>query len=164
MRTATLNANGIDIAYDAFGDEDDRPLVLVMGLGAQRLAWADEVCDDLAAAGRYVVRFDNRDVGDSTHFAELGPPTVFDVLRGRPPYRLEDMAEDLIGLLDALSIEAADVQQRSGRQHACRARAQDSRERARSADEIVGACGASRRSAIGARRRRAGSTAERVTS
>ena len=109
MRTATVHANGIDIVYDAFGDEGDRPLVLVMGLGAQRLAWADEICDDLAAAGRYVIRFDNRDVGESTHLTALGPPTVIDVLRGRPPYRLEDMAEDLIGLLDALSIDAADV-------------------------------------------------------
>jgi pimeloyl-ACP methyl ester carboxylesterase len=109
MKTATVHANGINIAFDAFGDDADPPVVLVMGLGTQRLAWSDEFCEQLADAGRYVIRFDNRDVGESTHFPELGLPTLLDVIRGRPPYTLDDMADDLIGLLDALSIHAAHI-------------------------------------------------------
>src|SRR4051812_35646682 len=109
MRTATVHANGIDIAYDAFGDEADAAVVLVMGLGTQRIAWADEFCEELAAAGRFVVRFDNRDVGESTHLPQFGNPTLLDFRRRRPPYRIEDMADDLIGLLDALAVDAADV-------------------------------------------------------
>jgi pimeloyl-ACP methyl ester carboxylesterase len=109
MKTAKVHANGVDIAYDAFGDEADEPIVLVMGLGAQRIAWTDEVCEDLSAAGHYVIRFDNRDVGESTHFSELGSPSLVDLLRRRAPYQLDDMADDLVGLLDALSLDAADV-------------------------------------------------------
>ncbi len=109
MRTGIVHANGIDIAYDAFGNEAHPPVVLVMGLGTQRLAWSDDFCEELAAAARHVIRFDNRDVGESTHLPELGRPTLLDMARRRAPYGLEDMADDLVGLLDALSIEAAHV-------------------------------------------------------
>jgi pimeloyl-ACP methyl ester carboxylesterase len=105
----TVRANGIDLAYDTFGDAADPPLVLVMGLSAQRLAWSDEFCAGLAAAGRHVVRFDNRDVGESTHLHDLGAATLLDVVRRRPPYRLDDMADDLVGLLDGLGIDTAHV-------------------------------------------------------
>jgi pimeloyl-ACP methyl ester carboxylesterase len=109
VRTGKVLANGIEIAYDTFGDATDPAVLLIMGLATQRIAWPDEVCEELAAAGRFVVRFDNRDVGESTHLPELGEPTLGDIARRRSPYRLEDMAADTLGLLDALGIDSAHV-------------------------------------------------------
>jgi pimeloyl-ACP methyl ester carboxylesterase len=102
----TVPANGIEIAYETFGDRADPPVVLVMGLGTQMLAWPDELCEDLAARGHHVVRFDNRDVGASTHFRGVRAPHVASVIskRRRPPYTLDDMAKDCLGLLDALEL------------------------------------------------------------
>jgi pimeloyl-ACP methyl ester carboxylesterase len=103
-------ANGIHIAYDAFGNRADPAVVLVMGLATQRLAWADEFCEELADAGRFVVRFDNRDAGESTHFYEYGEPTLVDLVRRRPhPYGIDDMADDVIGLIDALGLGTVHV-------------------------------------------------------
>ncbi len=101
-------ANGIEIAYETFGDPSAVPIVLVMGLGTQMLAWPDEFCEDLVAQGHFVVRFDNRDVGASTHFDDVSPPNVARVAlrREKPPYRIKDMAEDVVGLLDALELDA----------------------------------------------------------
>ena len=101
-------ANGIEIAYESFGDPSGVPLVLVMGLGTQMIAWPDEFCEDLVAQGHYVVRFDNRDVGASTHFDDITPPNVARVAlrREKPPYRIRDMAQDVIGLLDALGLDS----------------------------------------------------------
>jgi pimeloyl-ACP methyl ester carboxylesterase len=103
--------NGIDIAYETFGDPSQPPLLLVMGLGAQMLAWPEDLCRQLADAGHHVIRFDNRDVGLSTHFRDVAPPRLRDVLlrRRRPPYTIEDMADDAVGLLDVLGIERAHV-------------------------------------------------------
>jgi pimeloyl-ACP methyl ester carboxylesterase len=100
-------ANGIEIAYETFGDPNDPPMLLVMGLGTQMLAWPDELCEDLAARGYWVIRFDNRDVGASTHLSHLPLPKLSRVVlrRERPPYRIRDMAQDAIGLLDALEID-----------------------------------------------------------
>ena len=107
MPSAVVPVNGIQIAYDTFGDRADPPVVLVMGLATQRLAWADEFCETLAGTGRFVVRFDNRDVGESTHFHDHGSPSLLDiVLRRRPAYRIDDMADDVVGLLDALDLGA----------------------------------------------------------
>jgi len=72
MRAA---ANGIEIAYESFGSPEGRPLLLIMGLGAQLIQWDDEFCELLAEQGHHVVRFDNRDVGLSTHLHDLGVPT-----------------------------------------------------------------------------------------
>jgi pimeloyl-ACP methyl ester carboxylesterase len=106
MDVMRVNANGIDIAYETFGDPAAPPLVLVMGLGTQMLGWPDQFCRDLAAAGFYVVRFDNRDIGQSTHLDGLDVPNVIRVaLRRRPPpYRIEDMATDTVAFLDALGL------------------------------------------------------------
>ena len=100
-------ANGIEIAYETFGDPSAPPMLLVMGLGTQMLGWPDEFCEDLAARGHYVIRFDNRDVGASTHLSDLPLPKLSRVAvrRERPPYRIRDMAQDVIGLLDALGID-----------------------------------------------------------
>lgn len=99
-------ANGIEIAYETFGDRGAPPLVLVMGLGTQMLAWPDELCADLAERGHFVVRFDNRDCGASTHLHGVRAPHVAEVVarRRRPPYTVDDMADDTIGLIDALEL------------------------------------------------------------
>ena len=108
-RIQTAAANGIELAYETFGQPSDPAIVLVMGLGTQMLAWPDRLCEELAAGGRYVVRYDNRDVGLSTHLDDVAPPDIKAVAlrRRRPAYRIEDMAEDLRGLLDALGVDAA---------------------------------------------------------
>jgi len=112
-RSGVVPANGMQIAFDAFGDPGDRPLLLVMGLGAPMLAWRPEMCALLAGRGFYVIRFDNRDVGRSTHLRDAPPPDVMAALtRGdvsSASYSLDDMAEDGFGLLDALDLPAAHV-------------------------------------------------------
>lgn len=102
----TLPANGIEIAYETFGERGAPPIVLVMGLGTQMLAWPDELCEDLAQRGHFVVRFDNRDVGASTHFKGVRAPSVAALLakRARPPYTLDDMADDCLALIDGLDL------------------------------------------------------------
>ena len=113
---AVAAANGIELTYDTFGERRDPPLLLIMGLGAQMVAWDEEFCGQLAARGYWVIRFDNRDVGRSTRLDAAGVPNVGqlfqDALQGKPvtaPYTLRDMARDAIGLLDALTIETAHV-------------------------------------------------------
>jgi pimeloyl-ACP methyl ester carboxylesterase len=103
-------ANGIEIAYEEFGDRSDPTVLLIMGLGVQMLGWDEELCLMLAARGFRVVRFDNRDVGHSMRF-EGGPSAnVIAALAGDLSsviYRLEDMADDCAGLLDHLGVSAA---------------------------------------------------------
>lgn len=110
-------ANGIELAWDSFGDPDAPPLLLIMGLGAQMVAWDDAFCARLAEAGGHrVIRFDNRDIGHSTHLSHLGIPDIqalmLQAMAGKPlavPYTLRDMADDCIGLLDALGIDRAHI-------------------------------------------------------
>ncbi len=111
-----VRVNGVELAWDSFGDPKARPLLHIMGLGLQMIAWDDDFCGALAARGFYVVRFDNRDAGLSTSFDAWGDPNplaVFDELRKKhpvtPPYRLADLADDAAGLLDALGLRAAHV-------------------------------------------------------
>ena len=113
---AQLTANGITIEYDAFGDRGGRPLLLVMGLGAQMTRWRPEFCGLLADEGHYVIRFDNRDTGLSHKFHEAGVPNMAQIFMqaqaGEPvsaPYTLDDMADDAVGVLDALEIDRAHV-------------------------------------------------------
>lgn len=112
MQPSTVASNGIEIAYETFGAPGDRPLLLVMGLGAQMLAWHPELCAALAAEGFFVVRYDNRDAGLSTHLHDAPVPNLDAARRGdlsSAAYRLEDMAEDAVGLLEALSLQGAHV-------------------------------------------------------
>jgi pimeloyl-ACP methyl ester carboxylesterase len=110
-------ANGVELAWDSFGDPDAPPLLLIMGLGAQMVAWDDAFCARLAEAGGHrVIRFDNRDIGHSTHLSHLGIPDIqalmLQAMAGKPlavPYTLRDMAADCIGLLDALGIDRAHI-------------------------------------------------------
>jgi pimeloyl-ACP methyl ester carboxylesterase len=113
---AQLRANGIQLEYDTFGQRSGRPLLLVMGLGAQMIHWRAEFCELLAAAGHYVIRFDNRDVGRSEKLDAAGVPNVAELLPRAlageavsAPYSLDDMADDAWALLDALDIEAAHI-------------------------------------------------------
>ena len=102
----------VELAYDTFGDPSSRPMLLIMGLGAQMIKWKDEFCQAIASKGRYVIRFDNRDVGLSTKFDDAGVPDVVSLMQGNPvetPYKLKDMAADAVGLLDVLGIKSADV-------------------------------------------------------
>ena len=113
---ANVQANGIRIEYDTFGDRSGRPLLMVMGLGAQMIHWRAEFCEQLADAGHYVVRFDNRDVGLSSKLEAAGLPDMAAIMgqmaAGQPisaPYSLDDMADDAFGLLDALDIPSAHI-------------------------------------------------------
>jgi pimeloyl-ACP methyl ester carboxylesterase len=116
----TVQANGIELAYDSYGDENDETILLIAGLGTQMIRWTGPFCEELAARGYRVLRFDNRDAGCSTHFRHCPPPD-FGALAAalmageRPdvPYSLHDMATDAIGLLDVFSVGRAHVVGRS---------------------------------------------------
>ena len=110
----TAASNGIELYYETFGDPDDPPLLLVNGLGGQLLSWDVPFCEGLVDRGFFVIRYDNRDVGLSTHFdVELDVmAAILGLFAGEPadaPYLLSDMAADGIGLLDHLGIDRAHV-------------------------------------------------------
>lgn len=114
--SAIVKTNGMEIVYDIFGNPDKPPVLLIVGLGQQMIAWDEEFCAQIAARGYRVIRFDNRDTGLSTKLDEAGVPNmavVFEAMvEGKPvdsPYSLLDMAEDAVGLLDTLGIESAHV-------------------------------------------------------
>ncbi|WP_324598395.1 alpha/beta hydrolase, partial [Accumulibacter sp.] len=113
---AFVRANGIEICYQSLGDPGAPAILLIMGLGMQLVAWPDAFCIGLVERGFRVVRFDNRDAGHSTRIDwRQRPAVLLAVVRGvlglavPSPYRLSDMADDAVGLLDALEIEAAHV-------------------------------------------------------
>jgi pimeloyl-ACP methyl ester carboxylesterase len=105
-------ANGIELEYDTFGDPGNPAMLLIMGLGMQMLAWRPEFCQLFADRGFFVIRYDNRDVGLSTKIEEAGTPDLMALMAGdysSAGYKLDDMADDAVGLLDALGIERAHV-------------------------------------------------------
>ena len=113
---AEAKANNISIEYETFGNPSSPPILLVIGLGAQLIYWDEVFCRRLSDAGLYVIRFDNRDSGLSTKIDEAGIPDMMDVIgklmagqKITPPYTIEDMAADAVGLLDALKIERAHI-------------------------------------------------------
>jgi pimeloyl-ACP methyl ester carboxylesterase len=106
----TAAVDGIEIVYEAFGDEADPVMLMIMGLGIQMLGWDEELCRMLAGRGFHVVRFDNRDVGRSTKVGGGPRPDLMALAAGDPSsasYTLADMADDAVGLLDHLGAEAA---------------------------------------------------------
>jgi pimeloyl-ACP methyl ester carboxylesterase len=105
-------ANGIELCYQEMGDPDGEPLLLVMGLATQMIAWDEDFCAMLAERGFRVVRFDNRDIGRSTRSKAAGVAGKLDMVlgrRGTAPYLLRDMAADTFGLMDHLGIDSAHV-------------------------------------------------------
>jgi pimeloyl-ACP methyl ester carboxylesterase len=106
----------VDIEYETFGSPDDPAVLLVAGFVVQLTSWDAEFCSRIADGGRYVIRFDNRDCGLSTKLdgvpadwqgalqASLSGGAMPDV-----PYTLTDMANDCVGLLDALGVDAAHI-------------------------------------------------------
>jgi pimeloyl-ACP methyl ester carboxylesterase len=107
-------ANGIDICYEIFGDPNAEPMLLIMGLGAQMVLWDDDFCERLAARGFRVIRFDNRDIGKSSKLQGGKRLTPLELLKLRflripvaAPYKLRDMAQDTVGLMDVLGIKSA---------------------------------------------------------
>jgi len=102
---------GITLCYETFGDPADPTALLVMGLGTQMVAWHADFCSDLAAQGLHVVRFDNRDVGRSTHVGGRPPSTLQILLRSARAarYDLGDMAQDAVALLEELELGPAHV-------------------------------------------------------
>jgi len=95
-------ANGIYIEYETMGDPESRPLLLIGGLSDQLIYWEDDLWTDLAARGHFIIRFDNRDAGLSTKCDGSA-------VKKDPPYTLTDMADDAVGLLDTLGINAAHI-------------------------------------------------------
>ncbi|MBB5747866.1 alpha/beta fold hydrolase [Micrococcus sp. TA1] len=98
MAERMIQAGGIELCTEAFGDPVDPPLLLVMGLGASMLWWDEGFCRLLADGGRFVIRYDHRDTGRSVAY----PP-------GRPRYTGQDLVDDAVGVLDAYGLPAAHV-------------------------------------------------------
>ncbi len=112
MPEQLVHIGPVELCYEEFGAVGDPVVLLIMGLGTQMLAWRAEFCEQLAAEGFRVIRFDNRDVGRSTHFSDHRAPSARELLLRRPKdpaYTLDDMADDAAGLLAALEVEAAHV-------------------------------------------------------
>lgn len=111
-----VKSNGIHLEYESFGPEDRETVLLIMGLGAQLTMWPVELCEELVSRGYRVIRYDNRDVGLSHKFDDLGMPdmaAIFGALMAgktaTAPYALDEMAKDAVGLLDALGIRQAHI-------------------------------------------------------
>lgn len=111
-----VEANGITIAYESLGNPENETILLIAGTGMQLTTWPSELCDKLVQAGYQVLCFDNRDVGLSTKMTDAPPlnwPAIIQALQnGEPapiPYTVDDMAQDAVTLLDALSIPKAHI-------------------------------------------------------
>lgn len=93
-----IKTDGAELATESFGVVTDRAVILIMGATASLLWWPDALCQSLADRGYFVIRYDNRDTGQST----TQPP-------GPPAYSVEDMAADLIAVMDGYGIARADI-------------------------------------------------------
>ena len=105
-----IEVGDVTLCYETFGDPSDPAMLLIMGLGTQMVGWHEDFCRRLASEGFHVIRFDNRDIGRSTHLRHLKPPTTLQLLtrsKSAAGYTLDDMADDAAGLLEGLGIEAA---------------------------------------------------------
>lgn len=109
-------ANGVEIEVDVQGPEHGEPLLLIMGLAMQRVAWPEGLIEQLVARGFRVITFDNRDIGLSTRFEQAGVPNMAKIaalrligVRAALPYSLPDIADDAAALLDHLGIDSAHV-------------------------------------------------------
>lgn len=114
MNVNLASLGHVTLAYQTFGNQNDTAVVLIMGLGAQMIAWPDKLCHALAQKGYFVVRFDNRDIGQSSRFPPKSRVSLLsNALRFRlglpvyTPYTLHDMARDTVALMDYLNIPEA---------------------------------------------------------
>lgn len=112
----TVESNNIEIYYETKGDPKGVPLLLIMGLGSQMVRWTEKFLSEFVSRGFYLILFDNRDVGLSTHIDEASLPNLAEIFQdvavGNKPnvaYDLDDMADDTAGLLDALGLERVHV-------------------------------------------------------
>lgn len=109
-----VEANGLSLCVETRGNPEGEPVLFIMGLGAQMTLWPEALLDQYADEGYYVIRFDNRDIGLSSHLKDRleGHPVAM-MARSRvglpipAPYTLKDMAADAIGVLDALGLQRA---------------------------------------------------------
>ena len=111
-KARNVGPSHLDIAYERLGDPTSPPVLLIMGLGAQLVGWPDGFCDELLSRNLHVIRFDNRDVGESTHLHDTPPPNFMAAIAGdtsSAAYTLSAMAADTAGLLDALDLDSAHV-------------------------------------------------------
>jgi pimeloyl-ACP methyl ester carboxylesterase len=111
-----VSANGIGIEVDDQGLPGGEPVLLIMGLGMQLVGWPEELVQMLVSRGLRVVRFDNRDIGLSQHFDHLGMPNLAIAgiryslhLKVRSAYGISDMADDALGVMDALGLRSAHI-------------------------------------------------------
>lgn len=91
-----IRTNGVELCTESFGKSHDTPIILIMGATASMIWWDSDFCQQLSQQGFYVIRYDNRDVGQSTTYAP-----------GEPPYSVLDMANDLLGVMDAYKLKSA---------------------------------------------------------
>ena len=138
----------VELEYDTFGSRRDRPLLLVMGLGAQMIAWREGFCQLLADLGHYVMRYDNRDVGLSTRFDDHPVPSMLELVaqmaagqQPSVPYTLNDMAADGMAVLDAEGFATAHVCGASMGGMIVQARALNHRDRIRTLTSIMSSTG-----------------------
>jgi pimeloyl-ACP methyl ester carboxylesterase len=139
-----VGPSGIDVAYERFGDPSAPPVLLIMGLATQMLGWPDGFCTMLVERGLQVIRFDNRDIGLSTHLHDARQPDLAAAFAGdtsSASYLLSDMAADTAGLLDALELDGAHVVGASMGGMIAQALAIDHPERVRSLTSIMSTTG-----------------------
>ena len=98
MAERLVQANGVELCTETFGEPGGPPVLLVMGLGGSMLWWDDRFCHGIAARGRFVIRYDQRDTGQLCHLRA-----------GRPGYCAADLVADAVGVLDAHGVTAAHV-------------------------------------------------------
>ncbi|MEQ4672984.1 alpha/beta hydrolase [Providencia vermicola] len=110
----------ISLFYDAFGAPESPAVVLVPGLGGHNISWTTDFCQQIASAGFYIIRIDNRDAGLSPHMDYFPPTNLGELIqkmqRGQPfdiAYTLFDMVDDIVRLLDSLSIDKTHIIGRS---------------------------------------------------
>ncbi|RSN23646.1 alpha/beta hydrolase [Amycolatopsis sp. WAC 01416] len=108
MPEMIADVNGVELCHETFGPPDGRPLLMIMGLASQMIWWDDELCENLAAEGFFVIRYDNRDAGRSSRMTGRASLPLAYALR-TAPYSLADMAGDAAGLLTKLGVESAHV-------------------------------------------------------
>jgi pimeloyl-ACP methyl ester carboxylesterase len=112
QKALNVGPPGIAVAYERFGDLQAPPVLLIQGIASQLIHWHEDFCAELAGQGLQVIRFDNRDVGLSSHFPDAPVPDMAAAAAGdysSVSYTLSDMAADTVGLLDALGLDSAHI-------------------------------------------------------